>query len=537
MQYFVDLPDPSSFRVYAMMKKHRNGFVKNCIAVLTLLTFASAILPEQAHQTQSPALPNVVLLMGDDHGWDEVGYNGHPFVKTPALDEMAACGMRFDRFYSGHPSCSPTRGSFLTGRHPNRYGTFSPNYSIRPEEISIAQLLGKAGYTSAHFGKWHVGPVKKDSPTSPGAMGFDEWLSHDNFFELDPVLSRNGDQPRKIEGESSKILIDEAIRFIKKTQAGKQPFLVVVWFGSPHEPYSGLPEDLALYDHLPDTLNASSARLTSNETGQQTERPLGEVLRERYAEITAMDRAIGDLREYLEKNELRENTLVLYCGDNGTPASANRTGLTVRADKGSLYEGGILVPGIVEWPAVIKDPAVNKNVAVTSDILPTLAEITKQELPDRPIDGISLLPYFENPQKERMQPICFWKFNTNQVFDDAPVPYIDPPLQEGTTPLVKMMNGKYTRTFRNYMYAGISENDFRGERAILTNAYKLILDGDAPNDEGYELYDLENDRAETVNVASDHPELVQHLQTQMVHWQKSVLQSLTGADYPEKLHE
>ena len=175
--------------------------------------------------------PNIVLLMGDDHGWDEVGYNGHPFVQTPVLDEMAEVGMRFDRFYAGHPSCSPTRGSFLTGRHPNRYGTFAPNWSLRPEEITIAHILQKAGYATAHFGKWHVGPVKKESPTSPGAMGFDEWLSHDNFFELDPVLSRNGEKPELIRGESSEIIIDEAIRFIEKTSSAQQPFMIVVWFG------------------------------------------------------------------------------------------------------------------------------------------------------------------------------------------------------------------------------------------------------------------------------------------------------------------
>ncbi len=139
--------------------------------------------------------PNIILLMGDDHGWEETGYNGHPDVKTPVLDEMAATGLRLDRFYAAHPSCSPTRGSVLTGRHPNRYGTFSPGCSLRPEEITIGHLLGKAGYLRGHFGKWHVGTVKAGSPTNPGAMGFDEWVSHDNFFELNPPLSRNGGPP------------------------------------------------------------------------------------------------------------------------------------------------------------------------------------------------------------------------------------------------------------------------------------------------------------------------------------------------------
>lgn len=476
-------------------------------------------------------LPNFVLLMGDDHGWDEVGYNGHPFVTTPVLDEMASVGMRFDRFYSGHPSCSPTRASFLTGRHPNRCGTFSPNWSMRPEEISIAHVLKKAGYLSAHFGKWHVGPVKGESPTSPGAMGFDEWLSHDNFFELDPVLSRNGETPQQLEGESSKILVDEAIRFIEKTRARQQPFMVVVWFGSPHEPYSGLPQDLALYDKLPDTLNQDTVRLTSNESGQSTSRPLREVLRERYAEITAMDRAIGDMRNYLEENNLRENTMLMYCGDNGTPASASRTGMTIRNQKGSLYEGGILVPGLMEWPSVIKKPVVNENITVTSDILPTLAEITNQEIPDRPIDGVSLMPYFTNPQKERTEPIFFWKFDFDHAFGDSPKPYIEKDLQEGTTPLAKMMDGKYTRTFRNYVYPKISENDFVGERVMMTNRFKLILDGNTLDSVGYELYDLRNDRAERLNIAHRYPELVDEMQEEMKEWQESVLNSLTGADY------
>ena len=511
--------------------KNTKLIAKIFIAAALMLAFACTNSPKQDDDNQSSEMPNIVLLMGDDHGWDEVGYNGHPFVKTPVLDEMAASGMRFDRFYSGHPSCSPTRGSFLTGRHPNRYGTFSPNWSIRPEEISIAQVLKNAGYTSAHFGKWHVGPIKKESPTSPGALDFDEWLSHDNFFELDPVLSRNGEEPQKIEGESSKIIIDEAIKFIQQAQNNKQPFMTVVWFGSPHEPYSGLPEDLALYDNLPDSLNNTTVRLTSNETGKRTERPLGEVLQERYAEITAMDRAIGDLRKYLQDNNLRENTLVLYCGDNGTPSSAARTGMTIREDKGSVYEGGILVPGVVEWPAVIKSPKVNKNISVTSDILPTLAEITNQELPNRPIDGISWLSFLENPETERTSPIFFWKFNANQAFGDSPEHYIDPQLQEGTTPLTKMMDGKYTRTFRNYVYPAVSESDFGGERAMTTNKFKLILDGKTPNDEGFELYDLQNDRAEKVNVADEYPEIVEKMNNQMRKWQESVLNSLTGADY------
>ncbi|MFT7034811.1 MAG: arylsulfatase A-like enzyme [Cyclobacteriaceae bacterium] len=486
---------------------------------------------ETKEAPKAEKLPNIVLFMGDDHGWDEVGYNGHPHIKTPVLDEMAAKGLRLDRFYSGHPSCSPTRGSFMTGRHPNRYGTFSPNWSIRPEEISVAHILSKAGYASAQYGKWHLGPVKKDSPTSPGAMGFDEWLSHDNFFEMDPILSRNGETPEQFKGEGSQIVVDEAIKFIEKSNKSEKPFFIVVWYGSPHEPYSGLPEDLATYNDLPEEYANQTVKLTSNETGERVERPLRDVLQERYAEITAMDRSIGVMRDYLKKEGLSDNTILWYCGDNGTPTSAARTGMTLRAEKGSVYEGGIRVPAVIEWPSQIKSARATTHNAVTSDILPTLCELVGQPLPNRPLDGISLVPMMNGTKEARDDPMFFWLFESNKVFNSESEPYIENSLQEGTVPLVKKMNGKYTRTFRNLKYPTASENHTGGERTIMDDQYKLVIGakpGDATN---IELFDITNDPSEQDNLVSTHPEITEKLQKQLYDWQQSVLKSLTGADY------
>jgi arylsulfatase A-like enzyme len=394
----------------------------------------------------------------------------------------------------------------------------------------MAQILGKAGYATAHFGKWHLGPVKSGSPTSPGAMGFDEWLSHDNFFELDPVLSRNGGEPQKIEGESSQIVIDEAIKFIQKSNTNKKPFLVLVWFGSPHEPYSGLPDDLALYDGLPEELNDQTVHLTSNETGQRTERLLRDVLRERYAEITAMDRSIGVLRTYLKEAGLSENTLLWYCGDNGTPPSAARTGLTVRGQKGTVYEGGILVPGVIEWPAMISKPLTSGAPSVTSDMLPTLCDYVGVPLPERPLDGISIRKVIEGTMDIRKDPIFFWQFETGTLGENLS-PYIEPQLQEGTTPLAKMMAGKYTRTFRNFHYPAISEDHFQGARVMMSDRYKLVVDGDRGEEPSVELFDLKSDRSEELNIADFNPEIADQMQQQMREWQQSVLESLTGADY------
>jgi len=485
------------------------------------------ILGGFAQAADSP--PNFVLMMGDDHGWEETGYNGHPHVKTPVLDEMAATGLRFDRFYAAHPTCSPTRASFLTGRHPNRMGTFAPGWSLRPEEITMAHVLGKAGYRCGHFGKWHVGTVKAGSPTNPGAMGFDEWVSHDNFFELNPSLSRNGAPPEVFPGESSEIVVTEALRFIDGAEKAGRPFLAVVWFGSPHEPYSGLPEDLALYDDLP-AKYSNPVRLTSNETGGQVTRPQGEVLRERYAEITAMDRAIGMLRKHLAARGLRDNTLLFYCGDNGTSVDA-ALGVPHRGVKGQVYEGGTLVPGLIQWPARIRQPRVSRFRASTSDLFPTLCALAGRPLPNRRLDGVDLTPVLDGRMTERPGPLCFWQYNTARLRGAEPEPWIDPELQKGTTPLVKLMGGKATRDFVNYRHPTVTDDDYLGPRAIIDGRFKLVLHDQRGGSAKRELFDLEADPAEEHNLLQRQPATAARMEARLRAWQQSVLHSLTGAEY------
>jgi arylsulfatase A-like enzyme len=461
---------------------------------------SAAVLPAFA----APAgRPNIILCMGDDHGWNETSYNKHPYVRTPVLDEMAAAGLRFDNFYAAAPVCSPTRASVMTGRHPNRCGTFSANFSTRPEEITIAHILRKAGYATGHFGKWHLGPVKASSPTSPGAMGFDEWLSHDNFFEVDPHLSRNGEPPRQIRGESSEIVVNEAIRFIGQAAQNRRPFFTVLWFGSPHAPYVGLERDLALYRDAPENLRA------------------------RFAEITAMDRAMGQLRQHLSRAGLRDNTLLWYCGDNGVPPEGRLT-TPYRGHKGDVYDGGLRVPGILEWPAGIPKPRTTDVNAVTSDMLPTLCDLAGQPLPERPLDGVSLKPLFEGGMRERPKPICFWQFRQGRQAERKPEPYIAPELQVGTTPTAVMMDGKLTRTFRNMRYPQVREEDLEGPAAILDNRHKLVLAAASPSPE---LFDLRADRGETRNLAAAQPQRAREMEKKLREWQRSVLTSLTGADY------
>jgi arylsulfatase A-like enzyme len=253
----------------------------------------------------------------------------------------------------------------MTGRHPNRFGCFSWGRSLRPQEITIAETLRSAGYVTGHFGKWHLGSVQKGSPVNPGASGFDEWLSSPNFFDLDPILSLEG-VAVQMEGDSSMITVDAALDFISRHAKGKEPFLTVIWFGSPHNPHQALEQDAAPY------------------AGQK------ENLRHFYGEITGLDRAVGKLRRELRTLGIHENTILWYCSDNG---GLPRIGVTGgRGNKGAIYEGGLRVPGMLEWPARIPTPRRTNLPSNTSDIYPTLLEIAGVRSPDgRPIDGVSLV--------------------------------------------------------------------------------------------------------------------------------------------------
>ena len=469
-------------------------------------------------------IPNIVLLMSDDQGWGETSYNGHPYLKTPVLDEMASSGLRLDRFYAASPVCSPTRASCMTGRHANRSGAFGAGWSIRPQEVTIARLLKDAGYRTAHFGKWHIGAVKKDSPLCPQNVGFDENLSHDNFFEMDPELSRNGAAPQVYKGEGSEIIVGEALKFARKIHNEEKPFFIVVWFGSPHSPYSGYEKDIAPYKNL------------------------GENISKRFAEITAMDRAIGMFRKGLDEIGERQNTLLWFNSDNGVTIQDipenERQHLyngNLNGHKSQLHEGGILVPAIIEWPAVITTPRVSKVPCVTSDLLPTLIDIVGVDYPKpgRPLDGISLKPLIvEGTMDKRSKPIGFWGYNhrpekENELWlEDVTLNEMITLTAGQKAVLARGSSRNRSWFFANHKHPKMAPQNFQSGAAWVADRYKLLMPRARGNKEQVpELYDIENDREEKNNIASQHPEIVKAMWSELLEWQESVERSLTGADY------
>jgi len=434
--------------------------------------------------------PNVLLIMADDQGWGDTSYNGHPELKTPHLDELAKSGLRFDRFYAAHFNCSPTRGSVMTGRHPARYGTFNPGAPIRAQELTIAKVLQSAGYATGHFGKWHLNGKNGDrnttnfpgrailasDPLSPGKLGFDEWVSADNFFDLDPVLGRNG-VPEKFHADGSDIITDEALKFIRQKVKEGKPFLSVVWFGSPHSPHQALPKDKETYAMLP-------------EKDQNY-----------YGEITAVDRSVGRLRTALRELKIADNTLLWYCSDNGGIAGPKSTG-HLRGQKGTLWEGGLRVPGIVEWPARIPKPIVTQTPCSTLDMYPTILEATgamaKNQI--QPLDGISLIPLFEQKTETRSKPIPFW--NHGNVTNPRPghAALLDWPYKLHTDP---------------------GSGNRRNQMAQTSEKLPIVL-----------LYDVSNDPNETTDLSEKQPERVRKMMAVLNAWKESVERSLGGADYP-----
>jgi len=477
------------------MRIKRRDFLK--------LVGAGACLASTTHVSGARATatkPNIVLCMADDQGWGDMAYNGHPVLKTPHFDAMAAECLRFDRFYAAAPVCSPTRGSVMTGRHPNRFACFKWGHPVRPQETTLPEALKTAGYVSGHFGKWHLGSVRVGSGLTPGDNGFDEWLSAPNFYDNDPILSRKG-KAVQTKGESSMVAVDAALEFIGKQAKSGKPFLAVVWFGSPHGPHRAVEQDRALYKD-------QAARSQHF-----------------YGEITGMDRAFGKLRKALRTLDIHENTILWYCSDNGGLRTESSGG---RGRKGQIYEGGLRVPALLEWPARITKPRRTSVPCVTSDIYPTLLELVGVRVEKQPpLDGISLAGLLAGKMSKRPGAIGFWQYAAGGK----------------STPSAKLMAellrsqqagekidphtygkgaGKVTKQY--------PLDSFPGHAAWLEWPWKLHR-REGRGEVRFELYNLAADAMEAKDLASEQGDRVKAMSVALAAWQKSVVRSLNGEDY------
>ena len=451
--------------------------------------------------------PNIILIMADDQGWGDVGYNGHPYLKTPHLDAMAQNGAVFTRFYSAGSVCSPTRASVMTGRHPSRMGICSANCGhIKAQEITLAEMVKEKGYRTGHFGKWHLGTLTRDIPDAnrggkkqndihyapPWDHGFDvsfvteskvpTWYPMitppQSAEDVKATLPEGGPfgtyywtgQGRRVtenlEGDDSRVIMDRVIPFIEESVAQNQAFLSIIWFHAPHLPVLTGEQYRSLYAEL------------------------SEEQQHYYGVISALDEQVGRLRNQLKTLGVADNTLIFYTSDNGPETSkevrdkniphGRAQGITngLRGRKRSLYEGGIRVPGIIEWPAKIPSGTQVDAPCFTSDYFPTIAHILgiDPEKYQRSYDGENLTPYWNKKKRKRTKPLAF---------------------------------------------------QFNKQFALIDNDQKLygISAG------GSQLYDLGQDTGEEKDLSSAQPKKLEALQGLYREWNLSVQNSNAGGDY------
>lgn len=454
--------------------------------LLGLLPFVPCALSAQE-------TPNIILMMSDDLGWADVGFNGNTIIRTPCLDNLAKQGTIFERFYAGCAVSSPTRAALLTGRNPFRTGVFHANTGIlRPEEITLPELLQQHGYFTGHFGKWHLGTLthkeQDANRAKPGNTEFynpprehgyiESFVTESKVPTYDPMLRpkecngrfwdylqdgeprlaygtsywlHNGEkETQNLEGDDSRIIIDRVLPFIEESQEANRPFCTVIWFHTPHLPCVASPKFQQMYRDY--SLNE----------------------RNYYGCISAMDEQVGRLVDFLKEKGIYENTIICFCSDNGPEIRTPGTTGGLRGKKRDVYEGGIRVPSFMVWEGRIPKGKRTQRIASTFDYLPTLVDYLSLPEPPYEIDGESLRPFFEEEQ-QRKKPIV----------------------------VVVPKQG-----------------------AVIEQRYKLFYQGGQ-----YELYDIAEDPTEKQNLADKYPRKVKRMKRILEQELESYRRSHEGEEY------
>jgi len=354
-----------------MYPKNVNGLRSICLGLASVLLFLSGC---NSAEPEKKEYPNILLIITDDQGWGDLGINGNQFVKTPVLDQLSGNSVNFKHFYVS-PVCAPTRASLLTGRYHLRTGTTWVTHRkevMRSEEVTLAEILKSAGYTTGIFGKWHNGA---QFPHNPQAQGFDEFFGFcaghwNNYFNT--TLEHN-DRMVPTQGYITDVLTNKAIEFIGKNK--DQPFFCYLPYNAPHSPFQ-----------VPDKYFDKYKALGLEDKNAAV-----------YGMCENIDENIGKILNVLDSLSLRENTIVLFLTDNGPNGKRYNGGM--KGIKGSVDEGGIRVPLFIRWPGKLQEGMVVDQIASHIDILPTVLELIDVPHPDSLVlDGLSLLPLLNNEQ-------------------------------------------------------------------------------------------------------------------------------------------
>ena len=376
--------------------------MRRSILVVSLVATVSVLAARPA-PAQQPRQPNVILLLADDLGYADLGCYGHPVIRTPRLDRLAAEGVRFTQFYAAAPVCSPSRAGIMTGRNPNRLGIrdwipLDSGIFLKTEETTFAELLRGAGYRTGFAGKWHLNSRFNGQEPTPGDHGFDHWMAtQNNTAHAAPAnFVRNGRRVGRLDRHASQVVVDEGLSFIDAGPKDR-PFLLCVWFHAPHERVDAPADFEARYAHVDDPTK-----------------------REYFGSVEHVDEQVGRLLDGLDQRGLRDSTFVFFTSDNG-PETLHRydgsershgSAANLRGMKLHLYEGGLRVPAIARWPGGGRESGrVCDEPVCGLDLLPTFAGLAACELPGSlRLDGQDLRPLFNRRRFARERPL-YWQYD------------------------------------------------------------------------------------------------------------------------------
>ena len=429
--------------------------------ILSLLFIFSALGGLCSSPIQADERPNILLILADDLGYEDLGFQNSPEIKSPNLDRLAANGIRFTDGHVTASVCSPSRAGLMTGRYQQRFG-HEANVPPTPhgmdlEEVTLGQKLQQAGYRTGIVGKWHLGNLDSQYPT---ARGFDYFYglregSRSYFYKPakdDKPGNRHGIEENgkqvSFEGYLTDVLGSKAIEFIN--QKSDKPFFLYLSFTAPHGPMQGTEEDIARFSHIENKKRRTYAAM-----------------------VWAMDRAIGKVIERLETNGDAENTLIWFLSDNGGATGNASSNLPLAGHKGIKFEGGIRVPFVLSWKKQFPAATTFAPMVSALDILPTCVAAAGgnvDELADgqRPTDGINLLPFLKGTQAGVPHQKLYWHKLWFSAMRDGP--------------------------------------------------WKLIF----VQDYGYALYNLDNDPSERINLSNKDPNRVSSMTDDLNRWKKEL---------------
>lgn len=397
--------------------------------IKNILFFLAAFILLQHSYAQDR--PNVILILADDLGAGDLHVTGHPYAKTPHLDNLADEGVRFEQAYVSAGWCAPSRYSLMSGQYPAKY--FYDTHDMKADEPTITKVLHDAGYATAHIGKWHM-TDKKRKDISLADFGIDEY-----FITNGPHKGHTWTPQQKkdeyLRAKSTDLYVDMAIDFMDKNtkESSDKPFFMNLWIYPTHSYIHPTPEQLAVYKDLKVDYNDFSEHQQEFLKFVAEHGDIDKAMQAYCADLTAMDKALGRLFDYLKKNNLEENTIIIFSSDNGPgpltkqvktkqivkrykqkPDLINNVGSAknFKERKLSLHEGGIHIPYIVKWKGHFPEGKVDDKTVISGvDFLPTITSLCKAEVPKEFVsymDGNDVSKAFKGKSIKKRAPL-FWK--------------------------------------------------------------------------------------------------------------------------------